>query len=323
MKKIFFTLMVTSLFMFNVVSAAPAKNNSEKIKSYIMKIDKEIARKKNEKFERSYKKLTKKEQDNMPLFYKEQLLRSIKGNHVTYYNAHNNYLNSRFEIKDGKTHGVYKLYDENENLKEIGYLESNKIFSGTRKTFYPTGELETTIPYYFGKIVGPHKTYFKSGKLEEITEQNSKGPHGSSKIYYENGRLKEKCTYVNGKEEGMIIGYYPNGKLQTKMLYKHGKKNGETINYYENGNIKSKFFYKNGKEEGVFKNYYSNGKLRGYTTFKNGKVNGKSESFYKNGKKELSATWKNNERNGDYYEYDENGKVVRHLFFVDGKPVKK
>ena len=296
MKRKFLFFLLISMFLLHLESFG--KENPDEIRAYIEKIDKIVSVKKSQSFKRNRERVPKGK-EYISSYYADKVITEYHGDYHLVLDAADEHLMLYYEInKKNEPYGVYKLYDENEKLIEIGFLEKEGIRSGTIKTFYPTGELKSKIPYFHGKIVGSFKKYYKSGKIQQISEQNAEGIHGKSRIFYENGKVREDFTYVNGKEEGIGTTYYENGKVESKQPYKRGKKHGETIWYYPNGKIKSKYYFKNGKEEGTFTDYYENGKVN------------------------ISQTWKNGKREGEYSEYFEDGKIKEQLFFKKGELVK-
>lgn len=320
MKRKFLFLLFISMLVLHCGSFG--KESSAEIKAYIEEIDKIVSAKKSQSFKRNGHKIPKGK-EYVSSYYADKVITEYHGNYHLILDGADEHLMFYYEVNEkGKPHGVYKLYDENEKLIETGFLEKEGIRSGTVKTFYPTGELKSKLPYFHGKIVGSFKKYYKSGKVQEISEQNIRGIHGRSKIFYENGRVKEEFTYVNGKEEGIGTTYYENGKIESKQSYKHGKKHGETICYYPDEKIKSKYYFKDGREEGKFIDYYENGKIKGYYIFKNGKYNGEAKVFYKSGKVNISQTWKNGKREGKYFEYFEDGRIKEQLFFKKGELIE-
>lgn len=242
-RKILFFLFIS---MFVLHCGSFGKESPAEIKAYIEKIDKIVSAKKSQPFKRNHQKVPKGKEWGS--YYADKVFTEDHGDYWLVFAAIDEHLMLYYEVDEkNKPHGVYKLYDENEKLIETGFLEKEKIHSGTVKTFYPTGELKSKLPYYHGKIVGSFRAYYKSGKIQQISEQNTKGIHGKSKIFHENGRIREDFTYVNGKEEGVGTTYYENGKIESKQPYKHGKKHGETIWYYPDGRIKEQLFFKKGE----------------------------------------------------------------------------
>ena len=241
MKRKFLFLLFISMLVLHCGSFG--KESSAEIKAYIEEIDKIVSAKKSQSFKRNGHKIPKGK-EYVSSYYADKVITEYHGNYHLILDGADEHLMFYYEVNEKiKPYGVYKLYDENEKLIETGFLEKEKIHSGTVKTFYPTGELKSKLPYYHGKIVGSFRAYYKSGKIQEISEQNAKGIHGKSKIFHENGRIREDFTYVNGKEEGVGITYYENGKIESKQPYKHG----ETIWYYPDGRIKEQLFFKKGE----------------------------------------------------------------------------
>jgi antitoxin component YwqK of YwqJK toxin-antitoxin module len=94
----------------------------------------------------------------------------------TYYNHEQNLLSEKYYEVNGKKEGVYKMYYENGQLKEMNnYIDGNII---------------------------EYKLYYNNGcKLSDNTEDSF-------------GQLYMVCNYVNGKLEGEFKSYYSDGQLK-------------------------------------------------------------------------------------------------------------
>ena len=101
------------------------------------------------------------------------------------------------------------------------HIIEQDIRNGEVSTFYPAGNVKTTI------------TYDKDVK------------NGPATRYYSNGKIQLEMKFVNGKREGVSKKYYMNGCLYATTPYSNNKINGERITYYDDGSIKAKAQYFN------------------------------------------------------------------------------
>ena len=221
MKRKFLFFLLISMFLLHLESFG--KENPDEIRAYIEKIDKIVSVKKSQSFKRNRERVPKGK-EYISSYYADKVITEYHGDYHLVLDAADEHLMLYYEInKKNEPYGVYKLYDENEKLIEIGFLEKEGIRSGTIKTFYPTGELKSKIPYFHGKIVGSFKKYYKSGKIQQISEQNAEGIHGKSRIFYENGKVNISQTWKNGKREGEYLEYFEDGKIKEQLFFKKGE----------------------------------------------------------------------------------------------------
>ena len=80
----------------------------------------------------------------------------------------------RYERKkdDFAKHGLYERYYENGIKAEEAYYE-NDTLHGTRKFFYPSGNIEAEEQFLHGLHHGTYKKYFEANYKED--EQNPEG----------------------------------------------------------------------------------------------------------------------------------------------------
>ena len=133
----------------------------------------------------------------------------------------------------------------NERNGLIYKINSDKPFTGYRKSYYDNGQIQI------------------DGEIED-------GFWIWAKKYYRNGQLYFSHKYKEGKLHGKISSYFENGKLKHVETYKNGEMNGEAFYYDENGKIIQKSNYPNGYAI----KYFSNGKERQRVKLKDSKVDG-------------------------------------------------
>lgn len=129
-----------------------------------------------------------------------------------------------FSSCDLVTKGIKALSKNNQD-KEITKVDttSSEIKNGSKKFYYPTGELKSIVNYENNKKVGISITYYKTGEKQyEIPYQDGK-KQGIVKWFYKNGKLYRETEYHNGKINGFQKKYWENGKLKSEMLFKEDK----------------------------------------------------------------------------------------------------
>ncbi len=144
---------------------------------------------------------------------------------------------------------VYKeYYPDTEILKVEGFL-NNGVMSGNWKTYYKSGNIESSVNYEDGKLEGEAWFYFDTEKnikkAEAIFEDDELT--GIYREFYKNGTRKAKIEYEDGKANGDAEFYHPNGDLKIKAGYKRGQKHGRWIYYNEKGDPVGKEKWKKGK----------------------------------------------------------------------------
>lgn len=106
-------------------------------------------------------------------------------------------LRSEIPYKDGKIHGISKIY-------------------------YPTGELLQEMTFKNGKFEGYLKTYYRNGSLLSETPYKDGEVEGISKFYHQNGGLAAAIPYKNNKING-IIKLYERQKVIMSVSVKDNK----------------------------------------------------------------------------------------------------
>ncbi|MFH0866304.1 MAG: DUF3352 domain-containing protein [Bacteroidota bacterium] len=113
-----------------------------------------------------------------------------------------------------------------------------------------------------GKIDGICKTYYESGNLESSVNYNDGKVSGKATFYYDNDEQQMKAELTFNDEEqihGEYFEYYENGSKKVIIEYEEGKANGDAQFYYDSGNIKIEGKYKKGKKFGTWKYYTEDG----------------------------------------------------------------
>ncbi|TNE69196.1 MAG: toxin-antitoxin system YwqK family antitoxin [Bacteroidetes bacterium] len=139
--------------------------------------------------------------------------------------------------QDFAKEGLYQLYHEKGYLlQEAQYV--NDTLHGTRKFFFPNGQVERVEQYTHGVIDGQYVQY------------------------YEDGVKQLEQAFKNGALDGLSTAWYPNGQMKEKVMIRDNEENGPFTEWYENGNLKAEGNYLDGdNEDGTLKLYDTLGQL--------------------------------------------------------------
>jgi len=299
------------------------------------------------KYDWRYKENSKGEKDGHAIaFFKGTNIIAKEGNYKDgkLEGNYTKYSKNGKKIEDG----IYK--DDEIVLKKVyNETEKNELASIRH---YKDGKLDGEEIYFYkgiklkflrknGKMIGEYTVYDKStgkildkdnvdktfkygwncysnNKFKSIYGKNKDGEKdGKYKEFYENGQLKYENNYKDGKLEGEFKRFREDGTLQYLQKYSNGKLEGEQIFFYKG--IKLKFFRKNGKMIGEYTVYDKN----------TGEVLDKDnvgDTFqyqwecYPNGKfKSIYGKNKDGKKDGRYKKFYEDGKLLKVLFYKNGK----
>lgn len=184
----------------------------------------------------------------------------------------------------------------------------------TEKTYYPDGNIQSSIQYRFGKENGIAKYYFDIPNTLEIEMEMRHGKrNGEFHRYFKNGLLDTYCQYVNDSIEGVEINYLANGNKMQEFTYTRGKKNGPHKAYHLSGEIKIEGNFKNDLFDGDWTYYDERGVLVGEGSFKEGTG---SVMFYDNKGLPLRLTrYLHNKKHGKEEYYTPSGAVMKEIVY--------
>jgi antitoxin component YwqK of YwqJK toxin-antitoxin module len=193
---------------------------------------------------------------------------------------------------DGKKEGIFKLYDEDENLVAVyNYRNGEKSSTDKSLSFF-------TI----------EKSYYANKMLKASVSKSKFGwRQGYTYLYDSLGQLNEALFY--DKDTLLFSG----------IMDSLGRKQQDWIYYYRNGNIKAKGFYINDKEESDWVYYYESGKPEQSGKYKGGKPVGEWEWLFENGKQRRLENYEAGNRSGDLFEYDPYGYLSAEGKYQDGQ----
>ena len=244
-------------------------------------------------------------------------------------------------LKDGKRHGVHKVYSP----QGILLLEENFLDNyphGDYKRYEYNGKLAEKKQYVFlpdsGNyyLHGDHLVY-SNGLLSEKSHYHLGKLHGKFQEYYFSGLLKTKAKYEYGLLVGEKSQYNADGKLQYTLHYsikevngnKVSVKNGIYQSFNNNGTLASHILYKEDKKDGKCLEYHATGILRKSAVYKEDKLHGEVLDFYENGIPERSAiyyesiqvgdTMLRNIYDGEKIQYYKSGMIQSKEIYVMGQ----
>jgi len=165
-------------------------------------------------------------------------------------------------------------YDNGQLKEQFSVLETEQgsfIKDGEYKTWFPSGQPESTGQYEEGKQMGNWKFWYSNGQMKSDYNLVYDTLDGALIKWYENGQKLIEGTKKMNNEIGSWTSWYENGQMNSKMNYdEEGKTDGLQTNWHNNGQKSSEENYSKGIKEGEFKFWDSQGKLYVTRTFKNG-----------------------------------------------------
>ncbi len=213
------------------------------------------------------------------------------------------------ETKNGKKHGIQKLFHAGGNLSAIGHFKNGLLF-GKKEYFQMDGSLNL-IEHY-----------------KAIPNEEKSVLDGVRKAYQNDGLLVEKTNFKNGQKNGQYWLYNPNGTLKEEGKYKNGLSINKKKTYDTNGNLQrdENFILTingEGKEvsvlDGRIRYYYNNGDISQDCNYKKGKKDGICIEYHKNKTNSLKSEvfYKNDLQHGPYSYFNSNGKPQRKGVFYE------
>ncbi|OEJ99700.1 toxin-antitoxin system YwqK family antitoxin [Roseivirga misakiensis] len=206
------------------------------------------------------------------------------------------------------------------------------VLTGTPKTFFEDGTINSSGIVKDGKYNGMHNTYYPDGTIysygvykndlldstwilnDVFGNLSVKREYKDGEIsgdvfnYHKNGKVESKCTYVEGKKHGSCEFYAPDGALQ--MIKNYDKEKGIVSYQYEksDGNLTDPIPIIN-TESTTIKAYYRNGKISVSQGYKNGLLNGKTIYYFPNGNISEEIDYLDGDSHGFTKEFYSNGQL--------------
>lgn len=192
----------------------------------------------------------------------------------------------------------------------------------TVKTYYPDGNVQSSIQYRMGKENGKSVYYYDVPNTVEIEMEMKKGKrHGDFNRYFENGLLDTHCTYVNDSIEGVETNYLANGSKAQEFTYVRGVKNGPHKGYHVTGELKVEGSFKDNLFDGDWKYYDERGVIVGEGSFEKGA--GEVVFYDHRGLPMRSTHYVNNMKEGKELYYSPSGSVIKEIVYKQDRIVSE
>lgn len=236
-------------------------------------------------------------------------------------------------FKDGIRHGVFREYDENNNLTHSLVYKDGKIIGeglvnqqgfkeGDWIHYYDTGEKYSEGIYDEGMRDGKWTFYFKNGQVLQTGFYVNDEPDGEWNWYFEDGSLLRKEFYRNGLEDGPSVEYNPKGEVVIKGEYIDGRKEGEW--FYQMGTHTQRGEFVDDRKHGVWVHHFNIDKeqISFEGEFIDGNPNGEHIYYHENGRVKLEAYYEMGRKVNRWRRYDENGVPTLTIQYKNGEIYK-
>jgi len=154
---------------------------------------------------------------------------------------------------DGKRHGVWKKYYNNDRVRYVGKFDHGKEV-GVFK-FYSASNSDFPVivkDYNNDNDLASVSFYTPTGALESKGKMKGKEREGKWLFYHPDGKtVMSEENYVNGKLEGVYQTFYLSGKPTEVTYYKNGLLDGNYKKYAIKGFLYQDFNYSKGKLNGM------------------------------------------------------------------------
>ena len=138
--------------------------------------------------------------------------------------------------------GPYReVYPETEAIRIEGNISDNRP-NGIWRSYYPSGNLKSTVNYKDGKVDGEAFFFYDDGKETKMVELTYDEDliDGVYMEFHDNGAQKAILNYDEGVLNGEAEFYYKTGRTKIKGKYKKGQKKGKWYFYDEKGSLINK-----------------------------------------------------------------------------------
>ncbi|MDN3507272.1 MAG: hypothetical protein P0S96_08610 [Simkaniaceae bacterium] len=219
------------------------------------------------------------------------------------------------------------VWDENGDLSAEFLYEKGHLV-GEAKYYYPSGNVQKTIPYSQGRIHGSILIFDEEGNtLEEITFKHDKRDGKAFALYslkipkseelYQDDLLLEGIYY---DRDGTVHGEISNGqgvraeftegRLYSLIEYQNGIPQGKVQLIGPNNQLQTSYQLKEGMKTGEEWEYYSDTTPKLYIQWFEDQIQGMVKTWYANGKLESQREMSNNKKHGLSFGYYKTGDLM-------------
>lgn len=128
---------------------------------------------------------------------------------------------------------------------------NGKPFTGTSQSFYPNGQMASSIEYRQGKKHGLYRKWYEDGLLSFESEYLDGKQHGTARTWWRNGILRSESNFQNGVPNGVQKQWYSSGALFKKINLVNGKEQGLQQAWRRNGKLYINYEARNGRIFGL------------------------------------------------------------------------
>jgi uncharacterized protein len=214
------------------------------------------------------------------------------------------------DVYNNRFHGSKKWYYPNGEIYAIGET-FNGPQHGKWKGYHPNGQLYYEGSYEYGDNVGVWKYYNLEGILTGVYNYKDDEYHGIYEQYDDEGNIRNRINY----EEGFLNGdayYFIGGKQDHIRVYEYDRL--VAIKYTKGG---KEIVQEIDNESAEVEIYWNNGKLARKFTISNDWYEGEYLMYYQNGQLAYKANYVNGRIEGDIVKYYPNGKILLECPYVD------
>ena len=252
---------------------------------------------------------------------------------------------TEYGISNSQYHGDYINYDLYGNASAKGRYENNNQ-EGEWSYYYYNGEVKSRYSFIQDQRQGTTYNYYENGKLQSESSYLDDERHGAFTRYSPDGEIMFVKHYIKDKgpvsyqykladgslSDSIAIAssgkfelksYYPNGQVAAVQPYNDFYFEGELIYYDEQGNMLRKTNYKEGVRQGNSIYYFSNGNKKLVIPTYYGEEQGDVLEYYENGQLMESEAYVFGVRDGWRKLFDEEGKLVKKVFYWNGRIYSK
>ncbi|GGA81292.1 tetratricopeptide repeat protein [Puia dinghuensis] len=192
----------------------------------------------------------------------------------------------------------------------------NGDLTGTKTSYYLTGEVIETEEYRDGIQQGARMTYFANGNKKAENHLSDGKLNGYHRLWYQHGQLQEEGQYADDELDGNWVFYNELGAVTDSIAYSEGNLEGYKTTFEPNGKRYSELKYYGGWiQEWV--QYDTAGKELRRLEFPAG--NGRLELIYPGGNRYVSGEYRQSQLVGPYQTWYFDGKPNDSAFYKKGR----